>query len=335
MTETGRVHDETLAGQRLRLETLASCEDRIRTLREQECDLEVEHIAAVAAVKSATSRLRPTIDAALASRIGRALEHRRELEEGLRAANEQPGGRSTGNARQVDRLRAGCAALQAWLEASRPEEPGPVVRAAKVTLLLATIATVWAAFAIHLAFLLLLVVVVGPVSFAMGRGQDSQWRRVGARRRFEASGLADIPTWDDETVRARITELETMLANTDGRGAPAQADASHEFPLDAQAAARQIAEAERQIASDLAASGLTIEDTRGDTGDWLRLVARADRSRESLERVKNARLRLRAEAVEHRDHLQRYLQSQGVKPTQQQDTAAAIAEQLDSLSESS
>ncbi|NCF82082.1 MAG: hypothetical protein GWP74_10775, partial [Proteobacteria bacterium] len=62
--------------------------------------------------------------------------------------------------------------------------------------------------------------------------------------------------------------------------------------------------------------------------------AREERSRRSLERVKDERKRLRTEANEHRDQLLRYLQSQGVKLIEQQDTAAAIAERLDRLSES-
>ena len=47
MTDNGRVQDasrdDTLAGQRLRLASLEVCEERIRTLREQECDLEDRH----------------------------------------------------------------------------------------------------------------------------------------------------------------------------------------------------------------------------------------------------------------------------------------------------
>ncbi|NCF27397.1 MAG: hypothetical protein GWP69_08440 [Gammaproteobacteria bacterium] len=334
MTDADPGYDETLAGQRLRLASLASFEDHIRVLRDQECDLEVEHIAARAALNSATDRLRPKVDPALASRIGRILEHRREREELRRQADEHQGSRGTGSAREVDRMRAGRAALQAWLDASRPRKPGGVVRAAKVIMLVATIVTVWAAFAVHLAFLLLLVVVVGPVSFAMGRGQDADWRRVGARRRFEGSGLAPMGTWDDESVRARMVELESLLANARPARRDEDVDSSHGNPLAAENADREIAEEDRQIMSDLSAAGLTMEDTKGDTGNWMRLVAREERSRRSLERVKDERKRLRTEANEHRDQLLRYLQSQGVKLIEQQDTAAAIAERLDRLSES-
>ena len=327
-------HDESLAEQRLRLLSLESVEDRIRGLREQESDLEVEHIAARAALKSAAGRGPADIDPALATRIGHSLEHRRELEERLCSADEIHTTPNTGNTRQVDRWRAGCAALEAWLDATRPRKPGPVVAAAKVTLLIATIASVWAVFAIHPAFLLLLVVVVGPVSFAMGRGQDTEWHRVAARRRFATSGLADIATWDDQSVRARLAELQGSLETSAVERAQVEGDSSNPDPVDAETLTRQIAEDNRQIASDLAAAGLTIEDTKGDAGNWLRLVARAERAQESLQRVKSEHKCLRGEAAELRDQLLRYLYSQGVEPTQIQDTAAAISEQLEHLSES-
>ena len=323
--------DESLASQRLRLASLESCEERIRILREQECDLDVEHIAAEAALRSATRRLQPKIDSALASRIGRFLENRRELEESRRRVIDADGIGSTGSTRRVDRLRAGHAALRAWLDASRPREPSAVARAAMVALLIAVIVIVWAAFAIHLAFLLLLVVIVGPVSFVMGRGEDVEWRRVGARRRFEASGLADIAAWDEDTVRARAIELEALLEAPDRNSATgAGADL-----VDAQAIAAQTAGEDVQIASDLRSAGLTLDDAQGELGDWLRLVARSDQTRASLQRVKNERTRVREEAAELRDHLLRYLQSRGVKPLQQHDSAAAIAESLDRLPGSS
>jgi hypothetical protein len=337
MTGTGAERGEGIARQRQRLASLESCEERIRALREQECDLEVEHIASQAALHSAASRVQPDIDPLLATRLGRSLEHRRELEEKRRGTGAGHRVREAAGTREVDALRAGHAALVAWLDASRPREPGRTVRAAKVALLIATIATVWAAIAIHPAFLLLLVVIVGPVSFAMGRGQDAEWRRVGARRRFEASGLADIATWDDETVRARIAELESLLADTDRDRDRFETvvDATAEQPDDPHALAAQIGDADRRIESDLVAAGLTVEDTQGEVGDWMRLLARADRSRESLERVKRERGSLRAEAAEIRDQLARYLRSQGVKPTEPQDTARAIAERLERLSGSS
>ena len=315
MSGTDSGHTESLAEQRSRLSSLESCEDRVRDLREQENHLEVEHMAAQAALKSAAGKGKLDTDPALAKRIGHALELRRELEERLCRAGEIHTNPGAGDSRQVDRLRAGCAALQAWLDGSRPRKPGPVVGAAKVTLLIVTIVTVWAAIAIHPAFLLLLVVVVGPVSFAMGRGQDWEWRRVAARRRFETSGLADLATWTGDSVEARLAELETMLEESALERAREDDDVPQPEPVDAEALTGQIAENNRQLASALAAAGLTIEDTKGNTGNWLRSLAGADRAQKSLHRVKSEHRRLRAEAVELRDQLAGYLHSLGVWPT--------------------
>ncbi len=335
MTDTDPGPDESLTRQRLRLASLASCEERMRILREQESALDVEHIVAKAALRSATRRLQPEIDPALASRIGRFLEDRREFEESRRHANENDGIGPAGRTRRVDRLRAGHTALQAWLDASRPREPSAVARAAMTALLIAVVVIVWAAFAIHLAFLLLLVVIVGPVSFVVGRGEDVAWRRVGARRRFEASGLADIAAWDENAVRARAIEIEALLEASDRNSTSGAAAIPRADLVGAEAAAEQTAEEDEQIVSDLRSAGLTLEDAQGELGDWLRLVARADRTRESLQSARNARTRAREEAAELRDHLLSYLRSQGVSPLQQQDSAAAIAESLDRLPGSS
>jgi len=335
MIKTDLGLDESLAQQRLRLVSLESCEDQIRILREQECALDVEHIAAEAALGSATRRLQPEIDPALASRVGRFLENRREFEVSRRRANEHDGTGLAGRPRRVARLRAGHSALQAWLDAARTREPSAVARAAMIALAIAVVAIVWAAFAVHLAFLLLLVVVVGPVSFVMRHDEDAQWRRVGARRRFEESGLADIAAWDENMVRTRAVEIQALLEEPGRSSAISDAVIPGAGLVDAPAIVAQTAEEEMQIASDLRSAGLTLEDTQGELGDWLRLVARADQTRESLQRVRNARTRMREEAAGLRDHLLGYLQSQGVARLRQRDSAAAIAESLDRLSGSS
>ena len=70
---------------RARLRSLERAEEAIRNLREQESDLEVEHMAAEAALHSATARRDPGIDPARARRIGRVLERRDALERRARS----------------------------------------------------------------------------------------------------------------------------------------------------------------------------------------------------------------------------------------------------------
>ena len=163
MSESDSRPDEGIVGQRARLQTLESCEEAIRALRARESDLEVEHMAAEAALRSATARHDPGLDRNLAVRIGLALERRDALESEAVATRR---GGAVGGADRLDALRAGRAALEAWLDASEEAKPGGTALAAKITLLIATVVTVWAAIAIHPAFLVLILIVIGPVSFA-------------------------------------------------------------------------------------------------------------------------------------------------------------------------
>lgn len=329
MSEADPRPDEGIAGQRARLQTLESCEEAIRTVRARESELEVEHMAAEAALRGATARHDPGIDRNLAARIGLALERRDALEIEARTARDRG---TVRGADRLDALRAARAALEAWLDASEAGKPGGTALAAKITLLIATVITVWAAIAIHPAFLVLILIVIGPVSFALGRGQDREWRRAGARRRFESSGVAGVREWDEATVRARLEELDQLLAAA-AADRP-RASAPHGPPPEGDPAAR-IADLEAALAPDLGAAGLTVDDTRGETGSWLRLVARADQARRSLDGVKGERSRLKSEAVELRAQLQGYLHTHGVRPTELPETAAEIAERLDRLARES
>ena len=331
MTEAGQLSNVDLAAQRARLRSLEACEEKLRALREQESELEVEHMAEDAALRGAAARLDRSIDPALALRIGAALERRREMEQGTHTADGNDSGPSGDS---VDAMRAGRAALQMWLDDTREPKPRGPALAAKITLLIATVVSVWAAIAVHPAFLILLLVVIGPVSFAMGRGQDKDWRRVGARRRYDMSGLADIPDWSEDAVRRRLQELDDSLAASGGAGTPGSSTERETDAVADEEVASDIAALDAVIAADLAEVGLSDDDTRGETGKWLRLVARADRSRRSLERARHERGRLRSEAAELRGQLRQFLHSMGTKATDQPDTVAEIAARLDRLSES-
>jgi hypothetical protein len=334
VTQPDPLSNVDLAAQRTRLKSLETCEENLRAFRERESELEVDYMAEEAALRRATARIDRSIDPTLALRIGVALERRREIEEGVHSTIGSEPGSPSGSADTVDAMRAGRAALQMWLDDSKGgKSPGPAL-AGKITLLIATLASVWAAVALHPAFLVLLLVVIGPVSFAMGRGQDKDWRRVGARRRYDFSGLAGISDWNEDAVRARLQELDELLVTSGGADTRGPVDEHQPDPLAGQDAAVMIAEIDAGIAADLEAAGLSVDDTRGDTEKWLRLVARADRARRSLEQVKYERGRLKSEAAELRGELQQFLQSLGTKATDQPDTAAEIAARLDRLSDS-
>ena len=125
-----------------------------------------------------------------------------------------------------------------------------------------------------------------------------------------------------------------MLEAASRESGPASMAASRDEAGDTRDAVTRITEVNARLASALADAGLGADDTGGEIGEWMRLVARADSAHRSRARVKDERKRLRADAAALRDGLLRYLHSQGAKPTEQPDTAAAIAEHLERLSAS-
>ncbi len=175
------------------------------------------------------------------------------------------------------------------------------------------------------------MIVIGPVSFALGRGQDAEWGRVGARRRFEASGLAPLGEWDEASVRARLGELDDLIAAAGETRSSARPDDAAHAGRDPEETAAAIAAEDAVIASALREAGLSRDDIRGDTGEWIRLAGRAAEARDALDRVRSERGRLREESEELRDHLHRYLREHGGRATDRPDTAEEISARLDRL----
>ena len=80
-------------------------------------------------------------------------------------------------------------------------------RTAKQVQLVVCYAILVLAFAVHLAFLVLLVPVGGAMSFLLWTGQDRAWRRMGARRRYESLRLEVPAAWTEDAVRERRDAL--------------------------------------------------------------------------------------------------------------------------------
>ena len=67
-----------------------------------------------------------------------------------------------------------------------------------------------AAVGIHWAFLVLLVP-IGATSTMLWSGHDASWQRVGAKRRFEQTGLSPIDDWTPDPVQERIDTLRQLI----------------------------------------------------------------------------------------------------------------------------
>lgn len=324
---------EKLSEQRKRLEALEHHEGELARLRDRENDLEVECIAAKAALGAAAAHAPAGIDAATATTIGLALAHRQMLADGLEGVERRLAGYSGKSDERRRRLESGREALAMWLEKPARSAPDALQRGARVFLLVVTVAAVIAAIRVHPAFLLIVVVVSGPVSFLLWRGQDNEWRRLGARRRFDATGLAPIRSWTDEHVSARLRELEAALAEESVAPADVPSETYAALEQEKRTLSSQLAEADAHAREALAGAGLAPDDLDPELSRWLELHARAERARLELEQVQARRRSTRGDADEMRDGLYRYLSRRGEAPSDGRADTGAIAERIERLAD--
>ncbi len=199
MSERETAREESVVDHRERLEQLASLENRLRGLRERECELEVECIMAEAALNRTGSEGPSERDVETAARVVLALEGKRALELELDAREGRV-------AEKTENARAAREALLAWISAPEEDSDHRLPPMVRNVLLGFCLAVLFAAFAIHLAFLILLAP-MGAISALMWSGDDSGWRRVGAKRNFEAMGLAPPAVWEEGPVKDRIQAI--------------------------------------------------------------------------------------------------------------------------------
>ena len=265
-----------------KLVELRGHEGRLEALRARRTDLEVERIAAEVALRAARAGPDPDVPGAQADAVVKALDRLRRLESlhSAQHAYADTGVRSQDEL--IERLHAGDDALGAWLEAGRASEGAAGRRIAGQALLVACLAILALAFAVHLAFLVLLVPVGGAMSFLLWTGQDREWRRTGARRRFDRLRLEAPSAWTEDAVRERRRALAFMTEQVRARAStPAgdAADAQHEdAPIDLDAARLDLHDA-------LAAVGLDEERLDESAEAALRAIARVHRAGQALHGV--------------------------------------------------
>ncbi len=310
--------EEMLAEQRKWLEQLRAQEDEVRTLRERECELEVEveveHIAADAALNTASLKGVPDLDLGRAAEIAEALDRKRELQAVLGTLERRSDQGGDANASELERLTAGRDALISWLEAPRTVRPPRLPRMAHRLLLAAAVAAVWAALAVHPILLLLLVpLAVPPLTFLSLSREDLAWLRLGAERRFRETGFKPPATWEEATVRDRVSELEGVMDAVSQRMGEF-AETEEMEGGDHEAVAAELAQAKKHLEAVLTKVGLDADSIDGELGRWLGLVSQARRAREALEKVKAARGASSAETDDVREDLFRFLSRQGEPP---------------------
>ena len=303
-------HEETLDDQRSRLVQLRGCEDELHTLRERECELEVERIAADAALNASAADNRLELDIDVAAGLGEAIRKKRQLETalaGLEGRRAEPGPSSG-----LEPLRDAREALELWLKAPATARPQRLPRIAHGALLVIALLAVWAAVAIHPALLVVLVGLAIPMAFLSSSTQDLAWLRLGARRRFGDTSVRPPREWEEVAVRERLSEvsalIESLRSDEESAGDRERVEGREEV------VAAELVQAGARVEELSRATGVDARSISAETEQWFELASAAHRARERLEEVKTRRERLRAELEKGREQVFRFLSRQGRAP---------------------
>jgi hypothetical protein len=282
------------------LRTVRARERDVARLREREAGLEVECLMADAGARTVPPGVPPGLGPERTAAIGAALDRHRRLAEALA---EQETARGTGTPSQRE-IAAG--ALEAWLEAPAVPEPARMKTIARAVLLVLVAAAIWGAIEIHPAILLVLAPVVVPLTLLLRSGENASWRRLGAKRRFEQTGIEPPRRWEEEAVRARLADLAEPRRRT------GEAPAGEEGVALAEVTPEAVAEAQASVRARLAEAG--IEALSEDAERWMAKLAAAARARAALEEVARERKEADDEAGAAREALFRYLALKGAAP---------------------
>ena len=321
MSSEQRQHEDSarVPSETAKLAELRGHEERLEALRGKRTDLEVERIVARTELRAARTGSVPEATAADAAAIVDALDRLRRLES-QSSAYLAAGVRS--HDELIERLLAGDEALGAWLDADRDDVGASTGgRIARMALLLACLAIVVLALAVHLAFLVLLVPVGGAMSFLLWTGQDWAWRRTGARRRFERLRLEAPAAWTKDAVRerrrtlARIADQVRERAPAPGSGNPVEERERLEAELDA---------ARSDLQDALAAANLDGSALDGPAEAALRTVARVHRAEQGLREVVEEMAGERAQADALREPLYRDIVRDGERASDGDASAGAL-----------
>ena len=293
-----------------KLAELRGHEQRIHALRARRVDLEVERIVAGAELRTARTGAGSETSGGEASAVVDALDQLRILESRRAAHLAFAGAGAVSREELLERMRAGDDALGAWLDAGSERAETRGMRVAKLGLLLACLAFLALAFAVHYAFLVLLVPVGGAMSFLLWTGQDHAWRRVGARRRFESLPLERPVAWTGDAVRTRRQALSLAAEGLRQRGTDggSEDDGSVEFrPDDLEIARSDLREA-------LAVAGIAGEPIDESTEARLRALARGWRADQALQGIAEDMTGVRAGADAIRESVYGELVRAGAAP---------------------
>ncbi|MDH3316948.1 MAG: hypothetical protein OER43_14435 [Gammaproteobacteria bacterium] len=334
--DTSKYGEDALSEQRVLLDQLVTWEHELEVLKELESDLEVEQISADVALKRATSKHKFAVSPADAEEIARARARKRELETALQSGRGDKSPSIADLRAELDHMRAGREALEAWRDAPETVSAWRRPRVANTVLMVACAAAVWAAVAVHPIYLVLLVPLVMAIGYFTFTGQDADWLRLGAVRRFQNTGLKPPSSWERIPVDGRIAELNDAAANveqrlseieaSEGEASEHEDDAASELSL-----SMELVSASDAYAAALTNAGLDVDNVEGDLSKWFDLFFENYRISSELNQVKAKRTSLSRQAEDARDAVFRFLALADEAPPEGRADVGALRAGLDRL----
>ncbi len=332
--------EDVLCKQFVLLDQLVTWEHELEVLKELEADLEVEQISAEVALKAATSKHGITISPDDAEAVAKARARKRELETALEGKGAKTALSGADMRAEIDRMRAGREALEAWRDAPETVSAWRRPRVANTVLVIACAAAVAAAVALHPVYLALLVPLVMAIGYFTFTAQDAEWMRLGAVRRFQNTRLKPPSSWESNAVDGRIDELSDAASDMERRLSEHEAtqDEASEREDDAAselALSMNLVEATDAYAAALAKAGIDAEAIDDNLSAWLDLVFETHRIDGELNQLRTKRASLSREAEESRDALFRYLVLSDEAPPDGRADSEALRAGLKRVAESS
>ncbi|MEM7404841.1 MAG: hypothetical protein AAF458_06075 [Pseudomonadota bacterium] len=330
-SDAAELPDDPVARARAELQLCLAAQRDLSALSDDVAALEVECIEAdLATGKSATGLDLSPQDAA---RLGTILSRRDALQAELQTLiGRKPADELSPDA-QTARMEAGITALQNWLDAPHVQDSKKAATLARIVLLMATFIVGWGAWILHPALLLLLIPIAGPISLMLRRGENTEWRRMGARQKFEQTGLEIPAAWEQEPVEARVKTLSDQLERA--RSAPAQVEdiTDEEARKDTRFAELSIEQVDIELALDklLEKAGVTLETLTDKQHAALEQAAAGARARQRLEQIRKQHETLKRENEDRKDGIYRMLSAEGVAPPEGRADIAALSAGISEL----
>jgi hypothetical protein len=271
------------------LNELRALNEEVTVLTQRKCEQEVECIAADAALNAISTKQALDLDHTQGADLADTLHVKREIETELRALNQRVGEQADTFNKELEPLKAGQDALKSWLNVPQAEWPQYVFKVVYIGVMIATLFVIWVAVVVHPILFLLLFGLGAVLVFLRSSEQNPTWIRLGAKRRFEDTGLELPASWEEAKVRDRLAELEAEIEAFTHRDVTLTEPTDDE-PGRVERLVEDLEQTTEHIDSILAKVGLNIDSLDAESEQGLELLATARRERQNLNHL-NAKLK--------------------------------------------